>query len=255
MDLCSICREHFDGKTPIVIAKHTADRTLEDSRKRGHYFHRSCLEQWKNHCLFNDDTHDLSVGFICPMDRDEICRLYSVPNYELVRFDIRYFDSDMLRVLNECRSHRQILQQITDIDETDRRNKTLAYYACYLGDYQMVTRLMAMGADFNKPVGDHGFTPLMAAVCQNHYSIVSKLLSNKIIKQQCSLIMDKSGMNAFMYACRGCHDRIITEFLVNDIPTAHQVRYCLTLFADEFKADELYGKEIVHKLNHYLKPA
>ena len=254
MDLCSICREHFDGSTPIVIAKHTTDRTLEDSRRRGHYFHRSCLEQWKKHCSITYDTLDLPVGFICPMDRDEICRLYSVPNYELVGFDIRYYDSDMLRVMNECRLNRNFLQQITDIDETDRRNKTLAYYACYLGDYQLVLRLISAGADFNKLVGDHGFTPLMAAVCQNHYNIVNRLLANKIVRQQCVQTIDNNGMTAFMYACRSCHDRIITEFLVNEIPTAHQVRYCLTLYRDEFNADELYGRDIIHKLNHYLKP-
>ena len=134
MDMCAICHEPFDGKTPIVIAKHSADRSLEESRKRGHYFHRSCLEQWKKHCCLRYDTHDLPVGFICPMDRDEIGRLYTVPNYELVKFDLKYYDSDMLKVMNECRLNKHFLQQIIDIDETDKRNKTLAYYACYLGD-------------------------------------------------------------------------------------------------------------------------
>jgi hypothetical protein len=253
MDMCAICHEPFDGKTPIVIAKHTADKTLEESRKRGHYFHRSCLEQWKKHCHVTFDSQDLPVGFICPMDRDEICRLYSVPNYELIGFDLRYYDSDMLRVMNECRTNRNFFQQITDIDETDKRNKTLAYYACYLGDYQIVSRLLLAGADFNKPVGDYGFTPLMAAVCQNHYSIVNKLLMNKTVKQGCPFVTDKSGTTAFMYACKACHDRIITEFLLLEVPTVHQVRYCLILYREEFHADELFGKEIIHKLNHYLK--
>jgi hypothetical protein len=252
MDLCSICHEHFDKTSLIVIAKHTSDKTLDDSRKRGHYFHRACLEMWKKHCSVVYDSHDLPVGFICPMDRDEICRLYTVPNYELIGFDMRYYDSDMLRVLNECRRNRNFLQQITDIDETDRRNKTLAYYACYLGDYQLVCRLIGAGADFNKHGGDHGFTPLMAAVCQNHYNIVSKLLANRKTRQHCCTVIDRSGMNAFMYACKGCHDRIITEFLNNEIPTAHQVRYCLVIFSPEFRLDELYGRDIIHKLNHYL---
>jgi hypothetical protein len=253
MDICSICHEPFDCKQQIVIAKHVSDRNLEESRKRGHYFHRSCLDQWKKHCILTYDTQDLPVGFICPMDRDEICRLYTVPNYEIVGFDIRYYDSDMLRVLNECRVNRHFIQQISDIDEVDRKNKTLAYYVCYLGDYNIAIKLLAAGADFNKHVGDSGFTPLMAAVCQNHSNIVNRLLANRQVRQGCNA-MDHAGMTAFMYACKGCFNRIITDFLVNEIPTPHQVRHCLVCFKAEFESDTLYGKEIMHKLNHYLKP-
>jgi len=253
MDVCSICRDCFDGQQQIVIAKHVTDRTLEESRRRGHYFHRTCLDQWKKRCLITYDTQDLPVGFICPMDRDEICRLYTVPNYELVGFDLKSFDSDMVRVINECHTNRTLLLQIKDIDEIDKHNKTLAYYACYLGDFLIVTKLIARKADFNKPVGDLKFTPLMAAVCQNHSIIVSKLLANKVIRQG-SNITDQSGMTAFMYACKLCLNRVVTEFLANDIPSLHQVRYCLTAYRDEFVADHLYGKEIIHKLNHYLKP-
>ena len=253
MDLCTICREPFDCLQQIVIAKHVTDRSMEDSRRRGHYFHRACLDQWKKHCSITYDTHDLPIGFICPMDRDDISRLYTVPNYELVGFDIKYYDSDMIRVINECRTNKNLIQQITDIDELDKHNKTLAYYACYLGDYSIVLKLLAKGAVFNKPVGDFRFTPCMSAVCQNHFNIVAKLLANKHVKQKAN-VADQSGMTAFMYACKLCLNRIITEFLVNEIPSLSQVRYCITAYRNEFTADPLYGKEIIHKLNHYLKP-
>jgi hypothetical protein len=255
MDICSICHEPFDGVKPIVIAKHVSDRNLDESRKRGHYFHRSCLDEWKKHC---GRDHNIAAGFICPMDRDEICQLHTVPNYELVKFDLMYYDSDMLRVLNVCRErfkgfNKHFLQQIKDIDEQDRKGKTLAYYVCFLGDYNIALKLLTAGADFNKHIGSHGFTPLMAAVCQNHSNIVNRLLSSRQVRQGCNT-MDNFGMTAFMYACKGCFNRIITDFLVNEIPTAHQVRHCLVAFKVEFDADTLYGKEIIHKLNHYLKP-
>ena len=253
MDLCSICRENFDSSSAIVIAKHCSDKSLEESRKRGHYFHRSCIETWKKHCCITYDSQDLSVGFICPMDRDEIARLYTTANSDIIGFDIKYYDSDLLKVLQECKTNKHLLQQIENINEVDKRNKSLAYYACYLGDYQVVSRLLTKGADFHMNVGMGGFTPFMAAVCQNHYNIVLKLFSSKVLRIKINTT-DIKGMTGFMYACKLGHTRIITAFLNDKIPTMHEVRYCLSLYRREFDEDKLYGKEIIHKMTHYLKP-
>ena len=246
MDLCSICHEQFDlslGKG-MVIAKHVNDKKIEDSRNRGHYFHRSCIEEWKKHC---------KVCFICPMDRDEIYKLYNVPNYEFIKFDIKYYESDMLRVLKECQRNKHFMQQIDDVNQVDRNNKTLAYYACYMGDYITVRGLLLRGANFHQATGAHKFTPFMAAICQNHTSIVTKLLNNKVIRQGIDT-MDQYGMTGFMYACKLSHNFIITEFLIHDVLTSPQVRYCLNAYMDRFMNDPLYGKDIIHKLNHFLKP-
>ena len=253
MDLCSICRENFDSSSLIVIAKHSTDKSLDESRKRGHYFHRSCIETWKKHCSIRYDSEDLPVGFICPMDRDEITRLYTAASSDIIGFDIKYYDSDLLKVLQECKSNKHLLQQIENINELDKKNKSLAYYACYLGDYQLVCRLLLKGADFNMSVGMYGFTPFMAAVCQNHYNIVLKLFTSKTCRSKIHSI-DNKGMTGFMYACKLGHSRIITAFLNDEIPTNHQVRYCLMLYREDFNDDKLYGKEIIHKMTHYLKP-
>ena len=253
MDICSICHEQFDASSVIVIAKHVTDKTIDLSRKRAHYFHRSCIETWKKHCSVKYDTEDLNFSFICPLDRDKISRLYTISAADIVKFDLKYYDSDLLKVIKECKTNKHLIQNIVHIDEFDIRNKTLAYYACYIGDYNVVSKLITKSANFHIPTGLSGFTPFMAAVCQNHYNIVLKLLSSKGIRNGIHTA-DNKGLTAFSYACKFCHNNIITAFLNDKIPTVHQVRYCLAVYRNDFDNDPLYGKEIIQKLTHYLKP-
>jgi hypothetical protein len=243
--MCSICQEPFDTHQPIIIVKHTNDKSLDDSRKRNHYFHRNCIEIWKKQCITSGSS------FCCPLDRDEICKLYTVPQYEIINFDLNYYDSDLLKALQSYKG--ELVKQLESVDEIDKRGKTLAYYACYIGEYSIIVKLLSAGANFNKPINNEGFTPLMAAVCQNHQTIVSKLLSNKTVRQSAN-IMDISGMTAFMYACKYSYNLIITDFMLYNIPSVTEVRNCLQTYKKVFDTDILYGKEIIHKMLHYLKP-
>jgi hypothetical protein len=241
---CCICGEHFNASTEqIVIIKHYNDNTLDVSRKRGHYFHKSCLNQWKQTQLPNPAT--------CPLDRDIISRVYTVPTYQMVGFDIGAYNFDFKDVIFNIKITNRLLEQFIDIDEIDKNNRTLAFYACKIGNYTLVKKLLQRGADFNKACGPEAFTPLMVAICYNHTKLISKLLSSKKVCEGLKA-SDVKGMTAFSYACEYSYNTIITEFLVRDLVTPHEVRYNLDIYRTKYNQDKLYGLEIIDKLCFYL---
>ena len=248
MDVCSICHNTFTHECgSVVIVKHGNDRNIDMSRKRGHYFHRECIDEWKRSCV------EKELDNICPLDRDPISRLYTVPNYQLVGFDISIYNTDFKQVLSQVKVTSKVLDQFDDINEVDRNNKTLAYYACRYGNMTLIRALLRKGANFNQPCGDHNFTPLMSAVCQGYHKIVQRLLSVKTVQEHCNA-SDGYHETAFGYACKHHFCNIIAEFLNHKLVTKHQVTYCLQLYYDSYKKDTLFGDEIIDRLLHYLKP-
>lgn len=236
--ICPICHEPFQHRNKIVIVKHGNDDTLSVSRKRGHYFHQDCIQQWKNHASF------------CPMDRDQIQKLYTVPGYQIIGLELGLYNYTYRDLLLSVNINNTLLDQLSNVDEADKDNKTLAFYACKIGNHALVCRLMKHGADFNRPCGRHGFTPLMAAVCHYHSKIVLKLLGSG---SGSGSVYDTTGNTAFSYACQTKQLTIIREFIVKGLVNKHQVLYCLDLYRKRYAEDGKRGQEIITTMCAYLK--
>ena len=242
MDLisCCICQEDFTHGEDIVIVKHKNDKNIDDSKKRGHYFHRKCLHSWRIR------------EPICPLDREPIERVYNVPNYQVLGVELSLFNYDFYNVITNIKLNDLTLNQFDNINDIDRNNKTLAFYACKIGNYPLILKLIKRDADFNQKCGDKGFTPLMTAICNKHIKIVKKLLSIKKIKKGIENY-DKSGKTAFNYACDYCFYTIISEFINRELVTKHQVKCCLDQNRSIFNNDPQYGRDIISLMCYYLK--
>lgn len=242
MDECCICYQKFqDSRSDkIVIIKHTNDDTLAISRKRGHYFHNQCIQQWR------------AQHGTCPLDRNIIAKLYTVPEYRVIGLELGLYNYDYHSVLRSVKINDDLLDQFTSIDEIDKNNRTLAFYACKLGNYSLVNKLLRRGADFNRPCGRAGFTPLMVAVCHYHSKVVIRLVSNQTVQSGLETI-DSGGNTAFSYCCQYRQIELIREFLNRKLVSPHQVRYQLELYRDSFKEHGKSGLEIINMMCQYLK--
>jgi len=250
---CCICGECFatapaapaDHPTEdVVIIKHSNDQSLDVSRKRGHYFHRGCLEQWKK------------VNNSCPLDRDGIARVYTVPGYRVRGIELKQYGHDLRVLLLKVKVTDNLLDQFKDIDEVDKDNRTLTFHACRFGNYALVCKLLKRGADCNRPCGSNGFTPLMAAVCYNHLKVVQKILSHRGQDRNKSVnATDGHGYTAFNHACELGYYSIIKEFLIRRIIPTNQLRYLLERYRAAFKCDTLFGGEIISMFQYYLQEA
>jgi hypothetical protein len=242
MDSCPICYEQFKPADTIVIIKHQNDGNIEMSRKRGHYFHRNCIETWKR-----------EGNEVCPMDRDVIGRLYTIPGYQIIKFDLQDYDNDYNNVLSRYQINSRLLDIIDDINQCDKNGRTLAYYACRFGNYGLVSGLLRRNADFNYPCGYSRFTPLMCAVCYNHFSIVHKLLMTPAVIAGINY-QDRSGNTAFQYACRYGHVAIINDFFVLRLTSCEEVKYMYGVMYEKYRTGKiLFGDEIIAKMLNYLK--
>ena len=239
LNICCICSEHFQQRDNIVIVKHANDKSLDDSKKRGHYFHKECLDKWKEH------------ESICPLDRDPIARVYNIPDYQVLGLELGLYDYDYRNVLTDIKVNDNVLDQFTDINEIDKNNKTLAFYACKLGNYSLVNKLLKRDANFNKQCGAHNFTPLMAAICYGHLRLANRLLASKKVTSNLN-VYDKTGTTAFGYACKYCWFSIIKTFLNRKLVSKHQVKYYLHQNRELFNHDQ-YGKDIISIMCYYLK--
>ena len=241
MDSCSICQEAFKPADTIVLVKHQKDQGIEESRRRGHYYHRPCIERWKR------EGHD-----ICPLDRDVIGRMYHVPGYKIVKFDLQDYDNDYNNLLSLYQISAKLLDTIEDVNHADKYDRTLAYYACRFGNYSLVTALIRRDADFNRPCGDAGFTPLMCAVCYNHVSIVHQLLMTATVRAGLQR-QDKSGHTAFQYACRYGNVTIINDFMIMRLVSRDEVKYMYDVMYEKYRSGAiLFGDEIIVKMLKYL---
>jgi hypothetical protein len=237
---CSICYDDFSIKSDIVIVKHQNDSTITISRKRGHYFHRSCIEQWKAH----------QTEYICPLDRDPIGKLHKAHFHQIVGLKLEYYD-DFYELVKSIKISSKLLDQVLDIDKLDGRDRSLAYYACRYGDAALIKALFQKGANFNIG-GKSEFTPLMVAVSYNHLNIVKYLLQKDSIRSGAT-VHDRTGNTAFCYACRNAHCAIIKEFLSLRIPSRETVLFNLANLRSKFKQDAIYGAEILHEMHSYMK--
>ena len=243
MDNCPICQEQFKSADIIVIIKHRDDANIEMSRKRGHYYHRTCIEAWRG------QGHDM-----CPMDRDVIGRLYTVPGYQIVKFDLQDYDNDYNNLLARYQVNARLLEIIEDINQPDKYGRTLAYYACRFGNYGLVMALLRRNADFNYACGDAHFTPLMVAVCYNNLSIVHRLLMASSVLAGIDR-QDKSGHTAFQYACRYGHVAIINDFFVLRLVSRDEVKYMYDVMFEKYRTGQiLFGGEIITKMLDYMRP-
>lgn len=240
MESCPICFETFRSTDNIIIVKHQDDTSIEVSRRRGHYFHRKCIERWKA------EGHET-----CPMDRDPLGRLYTVPGYKIVKFDLQDYDNDYGMLLQRTAVNSTLVDIIEDINQTDKYRRTLAYYACRFGNYALAVLLIRRGADFNMPTGNSGFTPLMCAVCYNHVNIVHKLLMTPAVLPGLS-VHDQTGTTAFQYACRYGYVSIINDFLLFKLVSKEEVANMYDIMQERYHRHMLFGDEIIAKMLAYL---
>uniref|UniRef100_A0A6C0J8F5 RING-type domain-containing protein n=1 Tax=viral metagenome TaxID=1070528 RepID=A0A6C0J8F5_9ZZZZ len=244
MECCPICQEKFIEEN-IILVKHTSDNNIETSRKKNHCFHRECLLEWKK-TLFNNN-----LEYTCPLDRDKIQSVHKVPIYIIRGLDLNEYDHNFLNLVNTTKLNDKMLSTFDDINETDQYGKSIAYYACMMGNYSLVTRLLKLNADFNKGT-INGFTPLMVAINYYHNKLSLKLLSNKKIQANINST-DNKGMNAFYYSCKCVNYSIIVDFLTRKLPTKHHVRHALYSYRENIENNKIIGRDIINLMTHYLK--
>lgn len=241
--LCCICHETLLSDRPTVIVKHWNDADITEARNRGHYFHKTCIDDWKKE----------AEGFPCPLDRDPIIRVQNVMSYEISGFNIGFYNHDYCVALCTLKTiPDKLLQNLTDVNEVDKNNKTLAYYACRIGNMSLVEKLLRKDADFNRPTGDNCFTPLMVAVCYNHLEIVRRLLRHKVTRAGCNT-MDMQGRTAFSYACEYKYAKIIAEFLDHKLVNPEEVKHMMNIYKEKYYRDRMFGYEILDMMLHYQK--
>jgi len=240
MNICCICHEIYTS--PIVIIKHVNDQSLDVSRKRGHYFHKQCMEIWKKN----------TPEAICPLDRDLVLKMYTVPLYQVTGFNMDEYDNDFLVVIKQIKVTDKVLESLENLESIDKNGRTLAYYACRFGNYSLVCKLLLKDVNFNSSFGHGGFTPLMVAVCYNSYKIIQKLLSCKKVLENIN-VHDKTGKTAFGYACYYGYSKIISEFLFTKLIEKHEVVHNLELYRNKYIEDALYGKDIIDEMLYYTK--
>ena len=234
--ICPICHDTFSSEQSMVLIKHATDNDIQQSRLRGHYFHTACLTQWMH----------LGKGG-CPLDRDPIRTLYRTNYYESGNVTGSYRS-----LLQDIKITNYMLDQyFTDINSIDDEGKSLAYYACHWGHDDLVAKLLKRGANFHL-ADNNGFTPLMAAVSNNHYHIVSRLLKNKKVQSRINQ-RDFRGKNIFDYACSHLCFTIICDLLDTKLIDVHQVHQNITDYWDTFNSGKMYGLEILDLLFAYTK--
>lgn len=236
MEECCICCQKFQQRTDkIVIIKHNNDDNLSISRKRGHYFHNTCIQRWR-------DQHGT-----CPLDRDPISKLYSVPEYQVLGLELGLYNYDYSDLLANVKVNDILLDQISNINDVDKHNRSLVFYACKLGNYSLVSKLLKRGGDFNLPCGNEGFTPLMVAICYYHSKITIMLLANRSVQDKINCA-DHTGNTAFSYACSTMQLDVIKEFIRWKLVLPGILRYNLDLLRPQFKLNGSKGQDIINLL-------
>lgn len=227
--VCPICISKFEVTDNIVIVKHKTDESLNTSRRRKHYYHRDCI---------------VKCGGKCPLDRECIHRLYSTPYYAAVGLDLGTYQNYYELVDN---NNLTKLSTVTNINRTDMFGKTLLYCACQRGNLPLVKKLIKNGADIH--ISDlNKFTPLMAAVCHNHYGVVRELM--KITNNELFNKQDIHGYSAFRYACRFGRVKIIDDFLRSgyvSVPEANAI-----VHYQEFSLPDPPKRYVIDKIMQYV---
>jgi len=240
-EICCICYGNFadlEYKDNICIIKHDTDNSIADSKKRKHYIHKHCSTQWSK----------MTNGIrLCPLDRDKIKSLYTIPLYKLTGLDLSQYP-DFSVIISTITLSDDILHSISNINSADSHGKTLLYHSCELGKDLIVKKLLKYGADPN--IGNkQKFTPLMIAICKNFLNIV-KLLCTKITDFN---TVDSKGWTALEYAVLNRRMQIINTILDTGKVSKRQVTVIITMHQKSILKDTLYGKDILDKLFAYCK--
>jgi hypothetical protein len=229
--ICPICHETLESD--VILVKHINDESINNSRKRGHYFHKNCIKIWRKE------------SNLCPMDRDKIMKTYKVESHHITGLNLKFFGGCYYNMINKVKLDKKLLKTIKNINDIDAENKTLAYHACEIGNYNLVLYLLNIKADFS--IGNiNGFTPLMVAICQGHSKICLKLLSKKYVQKTVNC-HDSKGMNAFYYACKYNRYDIIIDLLGRNIPTKHQINQAIITYRSQL-ASNYQGKKVLQIL-------
>jgi hypothetical protein len=257
LPICPIC--HADLSENIILVTHESDHDINAAQKRGHYFHRECIENWRDYQI-NDDLSDLlpdwaqnlNITYYCPMDRDPVKSLHETSVHHIHPFDLCDYNGDFKVVLNTLPVDKEIIDQMDDIDEVDCNNRTLAYYACSRGHVKLVLILMRKGANFLYRCDWTGFTPLMAAINSGHVTLVRMLLRNPKIREKIITQADDNGLVSFYHACAGAHYQIVHAFLKEDLYTTHQLSYAYRVYGYTLINHKTYGRSFLSLFHSYL---
>lgn len=238
--LCSICREEFNTKdSDIVIIKHHSDKNLSISRLRGHYFHRSCIYEWRKH----------SGTKFCPLDRECIRSLYHVPSHLLCGLDLCNYDN-FYELYNKIKINNSTLKVINNINKRDFSGRTLIYCACQNNNLQLVKKLVKTGADPSIP-NFNGFTPLMISISNNQRPMTQYLLKLKPVLEDLNAI-DNKGWTALEYAVSKCRLNAVTLLLNTERIKLSIIRNLISIYSKPLKK-QLFGESIINDLFLYLR--
>lgn len=221
MTACSICLEPFEHSTNIVLVKHLSDQNLSESRRLGHMFHSDCIEQWKR--------SKQTASFGCPLDRVKVTQLYRVPTYEVLGFNMEAYNNNLRQFMHSVHITSKILGLI-NADDLDDTGRSLAFYACQEGNFPLVKKLHAVGANFNRPMSRDAVTPLMTAIQMHRISVVLFLLHKRRVRDSVVDTVDCGGNNAFLYACAGGDCEIIEAFVTLKLCTTPQINKALEYY-------------------------
>lgn len=235
---CPICKDHFKpGDTNIIVVKHTTDNTIANSKKRGHFFHRDCMQRWGEKS--------------CPLDRDPFTRMYHIDYRVLDGLNLLDFSCYYV-LLKDIKISDDVIKNIRNINSQDESGKTLFYLACQNGNIKLVRKLFRIGANPLIANSD-GFTPLMIAICNFHKPIYQYLLRNKAVRGNIS-VSDNKGRTAFYYAAKNSNISAVKAFLNNYLLTVKEIeRFLIYEQQQLMERKDKTGHIIVSELVSYCK--
>lgn len=246
---CPICKGGFHSSdSAICIVKHISDKTITESRKRGHYYHRHCMDAWKKNQLDRDKC------ICCPLDREPIKCMYTVGPYMLFGMDLKDYTDfyDLIETgKNTIRLSDRVLEKIVNINEMDHKGRTLIYCAVQRGMDTLTKRLMRKGAD-PTICDSNGFSPLMLTICNNNYELFSHFIRNKKVIDTISKA-DKFGITPLQHACIYCRYKMLSDILLTENIDKRQVSYAIEMYRGKLEKDTMYGKDSLKILYSYLK--
>ena len=236
-NICSICKEKFsETDSNIIIVKHCNDSSLSESRKRGHYFHRFCIDQWRRY-----------GNRVCPLDREQIRSTHHIPGHIVCGLDLNNFDN-FYKLTTSLKPSD--LTSIKDINIRDFHGRTLFYCACQVNNMKLVKNLIKYQADPSIP-NNRGFTPLMLAVCNNSIELFQYLLRNRKVLSSLKST-NKKGWTALEYAVSRRHltatNAILDTYQFNN----EYIHYLISVYYSKLQ-NKLFGKDIINNLFIYLK--
>lgn len=234
MASCSICQEQFgSADTNIVIVKHQSDKSLDQSRTRGHYFHRNCLNTWAEY----------SGKRVCPLDREQVRSVYQVPPYLICGLNLSQH-SNFYELYATMNINARVVNSINreSTNHRDKAGRTLFYCACQRNDLKLAKALVKLGADCTI-ANSQGFTPLMVSVSNKQYDLCSWLLRQSAILDTIHAV-DHMGLSALEIALLNKHANMVALLLDTKRFSQFQLAN-LHIKHKKALAADFYGRQIL----------